>query len=385
METIERISVLRSEIKEIVHYLLGVAKYHFGPNVEDYDGFVDELPFFTLHNYLKKAIYENLIVWGYSTGHIDEQEKTELCAIDGISYQDDHWQFKRMVDFSKVACKIEPEEELDAETQKRFDKITSYTKFNLKAFNEYLVQIEDVLMFGDFDVLLMGLYSAFAEEGHSYVIKESDGKYVFTEKEIYEEDPVDFLDTLLNGIIREEEDSYNLWAENVNTRSWPILNDILSAAFWDVKGGFEIYKSAQKSKKARRVVVDEDEGEFVELNRFYICNLITDEEEERIISFLDKVLEVLQAPCFELPLDFVYRVLMDTYKGMYRIYFAEKVIYLTRGKSKVCTVQDFQKDFQVNKTKWPRFVDFYGDAYLPSEKVKEVSEKNNLNIKPLVE
>ena len=50
METIERISVLRSEIKEIVHYLLGVAKYHFGPEVEDYDGFVDELPFFTLHN-----------------------------------------------------------------------------------------------------------------------------------------------------------------------------------------------------------------------------------------------------------------------------------------------------------------------------------------------
>ena len=52
METFERISILKSEIKEMVHYLLGVAKYHFGPKVEDYDVFVAELPLCTRHSSL---------------------------------------------------------------------------------------------------------------------------------------------------------------------------------------------------------------------------------------------------------------------------------------------------------------------------------------------
>lgn len=46
-------------INSIMSYLMDRTKVHF--EVEDYDGYVDEMPFFSLHIYLKKTVYEHLI------------------------------------------------------------------------------------------------------------------------------------------------------------------------------------------------------------------------------------------------------------------------------------------------------------------------------------
>lgn len=139
MASQRKIDNYKKGINSIMSYLMDRTKVHF--EVEDYDGYVDEMPFFSLHIYLKKTVYEHLIdmVLENPKKYMDSSLSEEMAQA-GVSVE---W-LKKEIGYKR--------------------KITSFVlkeKFSfidLETYHKYVSALELFLMFTSFRNVVYHLY-----------------------------------------------------------------------------------------------------------------------------------------------------------------------------------------------------------------------------------
>lgn len=293
---------------------------------------LDELPLFALYVPLKKSVYETLLKEAYKNGELEEEDFEALAKV-GV---------------------VETNGELQTVPLKKFDTgLNQFVDLDLEEFEKYLEEIEISL-----------IYTKFSNVVQAILIKqfggkvESDGSFeggVFDSEGDFE---YDFLEELKNesrwGVI--EIGTWETDYEDIEPFFVPYAEKIglLYLEAMSVSSTFE-YDDAEKRKK--------------------ILNTISTDNFKYFCGVLNRVVNALLIPEYDVPIEIVLEILEKTLAGMKRVLLAKKLKKYTLGKDRLFSKGELTKALGKGSEWFSKRVDIYGDKTFTEEELHSALEK----------